>query len=94
MMNNRQKLIAGLQALGFKQSPCKSRKYLRFERDGKRGCYFVGKSGALRFSEDCVVTRSHSYTGSRIPAAIRACVGCTSAEQAQQVFKNALSNRS
>ena len=61
--NNRQLTINGLLACGWREvKPAPSRKYLAFDRSDGQGRFFVGKSGALRWSPTSTVGDSQSMT--------------------------------
>lgn len=66
-MTNRDKIIAGLTALGFVQVDARTSKYLVFKEPGSNNnAYLVGKSGALRKTTTGTVSKSISLTGSKV----------------------------
>ncbi len=65
-MTNRNKIIAGLTALGFVQDTnARTSKYLVFKEPGKSNAYLVGKSGALR-KTNSTVAKSISLTDAKV----------------------------
>lgn len=61
--SNRQLTINGLLACGWREvKPAPSRKYLAFDRTDGQGRFFVGKSGALRWSRTGKASDSLSIT--------------------------------
>jgi hypothetical protein len=70
--SNRQLTINGLLACGWREvKPAPSRKYVTFVRLDGQGRFFVGKSGALRYSKLGTVADSMSYTDGRQHRAYR-----------------------
>jgi hypothetical protein len=56
-MTLRERYIVGLKAMGYKEAPTSSKKYVVLG-DAERGFYFLGKSGAVRYSHTNAVSGS------------------------------------